>query len=87
MKDMKDMHGMRGMTGGPHHVLVMAYRDNLATFAKALRWEVTRTESVNADVALPAVAEMKRSLEQMTQHHQAQMKMMGDAPKSPNDVW
>jgi len=63
MEDMKAMQGMRGMTGGPHQVLVMAYRDNLATFAKALRWEVTRTDSVNPDVALPAVAEMKRSLE------------------------
>ncbi|MEO7962734.1 MAG: hypothetical protein ABIT38_02360 [Gemmatimonadaceae bacterium] len=83
MKDMQDMQGMRGMPGGPHLVLMMAYRDNLTSFTKALRSEVTRTDSVNPDVALPAVAEIKRSLEQMTQHHQAQMKIMGDAPKSP----
>ena len=86
MKDMKDMKGMQGMNrmmGGPHHVLAMAYRDNLATFAKALQGQVTQTKSVNLEMARPAVSEMRRSLDQIREHHQAQMKMMGDHTESP----
>ena len=83
MKGMQGMHGMHGMMGGPHHVLAMAYRDNLATFAKALQGQVTRTKSVNLEMARPAVAEMRRSYDQIREHHQAQMKMMGDHTESP----
>ena len=75
---MKDMPGMRAMTGAPHHVLAMAYRDNLVTFARALQGQVTQSKPVNLDLARPAVAEMRRSLDQMQQHHQAQMALMGD---------
>lgn len=81
MKGMKGMQGMSGMMGEPHQVLAMAYRDNLATFAQALRGHVNRSETVNLDLARPAVAEMRRSFDQMQQHHQAQMTMMGDSPK------
>ena len=73
---MKGMQAMPAM-GGPHHVLAMAYRDNLATFARALGGQVTQAKTVNLDLAGPAVAEMRRSFEQMRQHHQAQMTMMG----------
>jgi len=75
---MKDMPGMSGMTGTPHHVLAMAYRDNLATFARALQGQVTQSKTVNLDLARPAVAEMRRSFDLVKQHHQAQMTMMGD---------
>ncbi len=78
---MKGMHGMSGMMGGPHHVLAMAYRDNLATFAKALRGQVAQSKTVDLGLARPAVAEMRRSFDQMQQHHQAQMTMMGDSTK------
>jgi hypothetical protein len=78
---MKGRQGMNGMMEGPHHVLAMAYRDNLATFARALRAQVTQSKTVNLDLARPALAEMRRSLEQMKQHHQAQMAMMGDQAK------
>jgi len=81
MKGMKGMQGMSGMMEGPHHVLAMAYRDNLATFARALRAQVSQSKSVNLDLARPAVAEMRRSFDQMKQHHQAQMAMMGDQTK------
>jgi hypothetical protein len=80
---MKDMQGMSGMMEGPHHVLAMAYMDNLATFARALGAQVTQSKTVNLDLARPAVAEMRRSLDQMKQHHQAQMTMMGDQTKPP----
>jgi cytochrome c556 len=73
--------GMSGMMEGPHHVLAMAYRDNLATFARALQEQVTKSKTVNLDLARPAVAEMMRSFDQMKQHHQAQMTMMGGGTK------
>jgi cytochrome c556 len=78
---MKGMQGMSGMMEGPHHVLAMAYHDNLATFARALRTQVTQSKSVNLELARPAVSEMRRSFDQMKQHHQAQMAMMSDQTK------
>jgi cytochrome c556 len=78
---MKGMQGMSDMMGGPHHVLAMAYRDNLAAFARALQGQVTQSKTVNLDLARPAVAEMRRSFDQMLQHHQAQMTMLGDSTK------
>jgi len=78
---MKGMQGMSGMMEGPHHALAMAYRDNLATFARALRAQVSQSKTVNLDLARPAVAEMRRSFDQMKQHHQEQMKTMGDQTK------
>jgi hypothetical protein len=78
---MKGMEGMSGRMEGPHHVLAMAYRDNLAMFARALQGQVARSKTVDLDLARPAVAEMRRSFDQMRQHHQAQMTMMGDSTK------
>ena len=78
---MKDMPGMSDMMGGPHHVLAMAFRDNLATFARALQGHAAHSKTVNLDLARPAVAEMRRSFDQMRQHHQEQMTMMGDSTK------
>lgn len=78
------MHAVQGMMGGPHHVLAVAYRDNLATFARALQGQATKSNTVDLDLARPAVAEMRRSFDQMQQHHQAQiskMSMMGDSTK------
>ena len=76
----KDMPGMSDMKGAPHHVLAMAYRVNLETFARALQGPVTQSKTVDVDLARPAVAEMRRSFDQMRQHHQAQMTTMGDKP-------
>ncbi len=76
------MPGMAAMMEGPHHVLAMAYRDNLATFARALHGDVARSKSVHLELARPAVAEMRRGFDQMQQHHKAQMSMMGDQMKS-----
>lgn len=77
---MKGMQGMSGMMG-PHHALAMAYRDNLTTFTQALQGQVNHSNTVNLDLARPAVAEMRRSFSQMQQHLQAQMAMMGNSPK------
>jgi hypothetical protein len=81
-QDMNGMQDMRGMMVGPHHVLAMAYRDNLATFARALRSQLAQSKVMDLDLARPAVAEMRRSFDQMQQHHQAQMTMMASHPDS-----
>lgn len=75
--------GMTGMMAGPHHVLAMAYRDNVMTFARAVRAQATKSGTVDLDLARPAVAEMRRSLDQMQQQHQAQVAMMGTTATSP----
>ena len=80
MGGMKEMKGMSGVMRGTHHALAMAYRDNMATFARALRSEVARTSVVDVDLARPAAAEMRRSFDQMRDQHQAHMKTMGDQP-------
>jgi phage shock protein A len=64
------------MAHEPHHVLAMAYHRNLATFAKALHEQTTGASSVNLEFARAAVAEMRRSFDQMKQHHQACMQAM-----------
>ncbi|HLG06441.1 MAG TPA: hypothetical protein VI383_09860 [Gemmatimonadales bacterium] len=65
------------MMAGPHHLLAMAYRDNLANFARVLQAEVTRSKAVAVELARPAAAEMRRSFDQMRSHHEAQMAMPG----------
>jgi len=67
---------MSKMMQEPHHVLAMAYHQNLATFAKALHEQATRASSVNVEFARAAVAEMRRSFDQMKQHHHEHMQTM-----------
>lgn len=78
----KTMSGMGHMPEGPHHALAMAYGTNLATFAHALHDNVARSKKVDPDVAGPAVAEMRRSFDQMKEHHQAMMSAMSDQMKT-----
>ncbi len=74
--DMKGQPGMGGMIAGPHHALAAAYRNNLATFARAVQEQAKRAKSIDLDLARPAVAEMRRSYDQMQVHHKAQMTLM-----------
>ncbi len=69
----KDAHqhgsvDMNKMMQEPHHVLAMAYVENMATFAKALRNQVEATKSVDPDFARAAVGELRRSFDTMQQH-------------------
>ena len=69
----KDAHehgsmDMNKMMQEPHHVLAMAYAENLARFAKALRDQVDATKSVDAEFARAAVGEIRRSFDTMQQH-------------------
>lgn len=58
------------MTQGTHPALAMAYVQSIATFAKALRDQVETTKSVDPEFAFGVVDEMKRSLDNIEQHHQ-----------------
>ena len=73
---------MMDIANEPHHVLAMAYKENLVTFSRALRQEATRGKTLNLEFARAAVAEMKRSFDQMQQHHQDHMKTMDEKMKA-----
>lgn len=60
----------------PHHVLAMAYAENLATFAKALRNQVEAAKSVDSDFARAAATEIRRSFDTMQQHLGEHTKIM-----------
>ena len=81
-KEMAHDPMMMAMANEPHHVLAMAYKDNLVTFAKALRQETAKAKTVNPEFARAAVAEMKRSFDRMQEHHQDHMKTMDDKMKA-----
>ena len=65
---------MNKMMQEPHHVLAMAYMQNLATFAKGLRDQVDSTNTVDGEFARAAVSEMRRSFDAMQQHVADHMK-------------
>jgi polyhydroxyalkanoate synthesis regulator phasin len=81
-KHQQGMMGMSAMKQEPHHVLAMAYQDNLVNFAKALRHHAAEAKTVNPEFARAAVAEMKRSFDQMQEHHQEHMKTMDEKMKA-----
>ncbi len=64
------------MVNEPHHALAMAYHHNLTTFAKTLHEQTSHAKSVNVEFARAAVAEMRRSFDQMKQHHEECAKAM-----------
>lgn len=76
------MMDMSAMKHEPHHLLAMAYKDNLVNFAKALRQEAAGAKTVNPEFARAAVAEMRRSFDQMLEHHQDHMKTMDEKMKA-----
>ena len=71
--DMSKMD-MSSMMNEPHHALAMAYMENIGTFAKTLNTQAEGSSPLDAKFARAAVAEMKRSLDQMEEHHGAHMK-------------
>jgi hypothetical protein len=79
--DMSKMD-MSRMMNEPHHVLAMAYKQNLGTFAKALHHLAEGSGPLNAEFARGAVAEIKRSLDQMEEHHGEHIKMMSEEMRS-----
>jgi hypothetical protein len=66
---------MSGRLDEPHHVLAMAYKENVARFGKALQ-DQARGGALSSDFARAAVSEMSRSLDQSDEHHAAYVKTM-----------
>ena len=69
-------HDRMMMAQEPHHILAMAYRQSLDAFATALQAQSVRARSVNVEFARAAVTEMRRSFDQLQQHHQAHVLTM-----------
>ena len=67
---------MSKMMQEPHHVLAMAYMQNLAAFAKALRDQTDSAKTVDGEFARAAVSEMRRSFDATQQHMADNMKSM-----------
>ena len=66
------------MMNEPHHALAMAYMQTIGTFAKTLHDQAEGSSPLNAEFARAAVAEIRRSLDEMEKHHGEHMKMMND---------
>jgi hypothetical protein len=60
----------------PHHVLAMAYHQNLAAFALALHGQAAMATTLDLEISRLAVAEMRRSFDAMEKHHQEHMLTM-----------
>jgi len=72
---------MSGMMNEPHHVLEVAYKETIATFANALR-EQAQTGSLSSDFARLAAAEIGRCLDQVDEHHREHVKTMSAEMRS-----
>ena len=68
---------MSAMMNDPHHLLAMAYARNISTFAAVLHEQAGKANSVDADLARAATAEIRRSFDAMQQHMQEHMNGMG----------
>jgi pheromone shutdown protein TraB len=79
--DMSKMD-MARMMNEPHHVLAVAYMQNIGTFAKTLHHQAEGSSPLNAKFARAAVDEIKRSLERMDEHHAEHMKTMSEEMRS-----
>lgn len=69
-------HDQMMMSNEPHHILAMAYHQNLVTFAKSLQEQTAGANSVNVEFARAAVAGMRGSFNQMKQQQQEHRQMM-----------
>lgn len=76
MQHGEGMMDMTGMMAEPHHVLAMAYMQNLGAFTHALRHQAEAATPLDASFARAAVDEIKRSIDEMEKHHAEHMKTM-----------
>ena len=77
----KNPEMMKQMMGNPHHVLAMAYHDNLMTFSHSLMKMAKQGDTVPRDFARTAVAEMRRSVDELEKHRADAMRSMPAAMK------
>lgn len=73
---MEKMDMTAQMQKSAHHSMMTAYRQNVLTFAKALRDMSEGGKLEDVELARNAFAEVKRSLEKMDQVHQSHMDKM-----------
>ncbi len=73
---------VRDEAANPHQVLAMAYRDNMIAFATAMRTQASEGKSVDVDIARPAMTEMRRSYDKMTEHSEALALAADDSTKT-----
>jgi hypothetical protein len=76
------MMDMSSMMNEPHHALAMAYMQNMGTFAKTLQTQAEGSSPLTTEFARAAVAEIKRSLDRMEEHHGEHMKTMSEEMRS-----
>src|SRR4249920_1468945 len=62
------------MVSEPNYVLAMAYQGSMSAFADALNGQTVGGGAVNVDFARAAVAEMRRSFDQMKKYNEEYMK-------------
>lgn len=67
---------MAAMMKSPHRSVMMAYRQNILTFAKSLRDMTAGGKLEDVELARNAFAEIKHSMEKMDEIHQSQMGKM-----------
>ena len=67
---------MEAMKKSPHHLVMMAYQNNVLTFAKTVRDMTKDGKLEDVDLARNAFAEIKRSMEKMDDMHQSHMSKM-----------
>ena len=67
---------MEAMKKSPHHLVMMAYRNNVLTFAKTMRDMTKDGKLEDVDLVRSALAEIKRSMEKMDDIQQSHMSKM-----------
>lgn len=67
---------MSAMTNEPHHVLAMAFMQNLATFARILSAQAQGETPLSADFARAVVSEIQRNFDEANTHYQEHVKAM-----------
>ena len=82
----KNPEMMKQMTSNPHHMLAMAYHDNLMNFSHQLMKMAKQGETVPREFARTAVAEMRRSVDAIEKHHAEAMHSMHGMKEPPGDM-
>ena len=75
--DMATMN-MDAMMSEPHHVLATTYMHTVGAFAHALHHQALAASPLDATFARSAVDEIKRSFDEMEEHHGEHVKTMSE---------
>jgi hypothetical protein len=70
----------------PHHLLAMAYHQNLMTFAKALHEQTAQATTVEVEFARTAEKEMRHSFAEMKRHHADLVTLLAALEKEVNQA-